>query len=240
MTLEQLGNRRRRGARRRAGRSCSTTTHCRPRCMEALEEHGVLVFRGLHIDDETQVAFSKRLDDVGKAEPAEPPRDLHRHARPGQEPRPPTTCVGPFDWHIDGAQDEVPTKATMLSAHVVAPAGGETEFASTYAAYDDLSDDEKERVRRAARPPFVRGVAASGAPRPHPRGAGALAREARPGAPARLAAPVGAALPGHRRHRGPRRRDGPRRGQGAARRPARRVRRRPSASTATSGRWVTW
>ena len=39
-------------------------------CMEALEENGVLVFRELHVDDETQVAFSKRLDDVGKAEPA--------------------------------------------------------------------------------------------------------------------------------------------------------------------------
>ena len=42
--------------------------------MEALEENGVLVFRELHIDDDTQVAFSKRLDDVGKAEPAAPPR----------------------------------------------------------------------------------------------------------------------------------------------------------------------
>ena len=39
-------------------------------CMEALEENGVLVFRELFIDDETQVAFSKRLDDGGKAEPA--------------------------------------------------------------------------------------------------------------------------------------------------------------------------
>ena len=33
----------------------------------------------------------------------------------------------------------------MLSAKVVATKGGETEFASTYAAYDDLGDDEKER-----------------------------------------------------------------------------------------------
>ena len=33
----------------------------------------------------------------------------------------------------------------MLSAKVVAPEGGETEFISTYAAYADLSDEEKER-----------------------------------------------------------------------------------------------
>src|ERR1700733_13092737 len=43
-------------------------------CMEALQENGVLVFRKLHIDDDTQVAFSKRLDYVGKAEPSAPPR----------------------------------------------------------------------------------------------------------------------------------------------------------------------
>ena len=33
----------------------------------------------------------------------------------------------------------------MLSAHVISATGGETEFASTYAAYDDLTDAEKER-----------------------------------------------------------------------------------------------
>ena len=36
--------------------------------------------------------------------------------------------------------------ATMLSAHAVAESGGETEFASSYAAYDDLDDDEKARL----------------------------------------------------------------------------------------------
>jgi alpha-ketoglutarate-dependent taurine dioxygenase len=34
--------------------------------------------------------------------------------------------------------------ATVLSAHAVAASGGETEFASTYAAYDALSEDEQE------------------------------------------------------------------------------------------------
>ena len=55
---------------------------------------------------------------------------------------------GTFDWHIDGctpANDVPPLKASLLSAHAVAEKGGETEFASTYAAYEDLDDDEKER-----------------------------------------------------------------------------------------------
>ena len=48
---------------------------------------------------------------------------------------------GTFDWHLDGATDDIPIMATVLSAHAVAASGGETEFASTYAAYDALSDD---------------------------------------------------------------------------------------------------
>jgi alpha-ketoglutarate-dependent taurine dioxygenase len=52
---------------------------------------------------------------------------------------------GTFDWHIDGCTDDVPIMATILSAHAVAESGGETEFASTYAAFESLTDDEKEQ-----------------------------------------------------------------------------------------------
>lgn len=114
------------------------------RCMEALEEHGVLVFRGLHLDDETQVAFSQRLDDVGKAVPAEAPKIFTVTLDPAKNPIA-DYLRGTFAWHIDGAQDEVPTKATILSAKVVATEGGETEFASTYLAYEELSAEEKAR-----------------------------------------------------------------------------------------------
>ena len=113
-------------------------------CMEALEENGVLVFRQLHLDDETQVRFSKRLDDVGKAEPAPLPSIYTVSLNPSKSHTAAYTR-GTFNWHIDGAQDDVPAKATTLSAVVLSTTGGETEFASTYAAYDDLSADEKER-----------------------------------------------------------------------------------------------
>ena len=134
-------------------------------CMEALEEHGVLVFRDLHVDDETQVAFSKRLDDVGKAEPAEPPRIFMVTLDPAKNPVA-DYLRGTFAWHIDGAQDEVPTKATMLSAKVVATEGGETEFASTYAAYDDLENEEKERLEACASSIPSRRRSASSIPTP--------------------------------------------------------------------------
>jgi alpha-ketoglutarate-dependent taurine dioxygenase len=112
--------------------------------MGALEENGVLVFRELHVDDETQVAFSKRLDDVGKAEPATPPAIYLVSLDPAKSHTASYTR-GTFHWHIDGAQDDVPAKATTLSAKAVSATGGDTEFASTYAAYDDLSEEEKQR-----------------------------------------------------------------------------------------------
>jgi alpha-ketoglutarate-dependent taurine dioxygenase len=112
--------------------------------MAALEENGVLVFRALHVDDETQIALSKKLDDVGKAEPATPPT-IYTVSLDPTKSHTASYTRGTFNWHIDGAQDDVPTKATTLSAKAVSTTGGETEFASTYAAYDDLRDDEKER-----------------------------------------------------------------------------------------------
>jgi alpha-ketoglutarate-dependent taurine dioxygenase len=112
--------------------------------MEALEAHGALVFRGIDVDDDTQIAFSKRLDDVGKAEPAAAPSIYVVSLDPAKSHTAAYTR-GTFNWHIDGAQDDVPTKATTLSARAVSDRGGETEFASTYAAYDDLTDEEKDR-----------------------------------------------------------------------------------------------
>ena len=49
----------------------------------------------------------------------------------------------------------------MLSAHAVAASGGETEFASTYAAYEDLSDEEQERYLSLRVVHSHRGVAAT-------------------------------------------------------------------------------
>ncbi len=113
-------------------------------CLEALEANGVLVFRGLHIDDETQVAFSKLLGQVEVFGTAERPEIFPVSLNPARSPWA-EYLRGTFDWHIDGATDIVPIMATLLSAHATAESGGETEFASTYAAYDELTDDEKER-----------------------------------------------------------------------------------------------
>jgi alpha-ketoglutarate-dependent taurine dioxygenase len=53
---------------------------------------------------------------------------------------------GSFFWHIDGASDETPNFAAMLTARVLSPTGGETEFANTYAAWEDLPESEKKAL----------------------------------------------------------------------------------------------
>ena len=54
---------------------------------------------------------------------------------------------GAFFWHIDGANDDVPAKATMLNCRVLAEEGqGDTLVANTYAAYEDLPDDDKKLI----------------------------------------------------------------------------------------------
>ncbi|MGH3968286.1 MAG: TauD/TfdA dioxygenase family protein [Mycobacterium sp.] len=117
--------------------------------LDALEENGVLVFPGMHLNPEAQVEFCRRLGEIDYSS------DGH-HSVPGIYPI--TLDVSKnssaaylratFDWHIDGCTpvgDECPQKATVLSAVHVAERGGETEFANSYAAYDALSDEEKQR-----------------------------------------------------------------------------------------------
>jgi alpha-ketoglutarate-dependent taurine dioxygenase len=113
--------------------------------LEALEANGALVFRGLSLDDEAQVAFSRKLGAVEKLGQGEHPEIFLVTLDPKRN-RAAAYLKGTFDWHIDGCTDDVPIMATMLSAHDVADSGGETEFASSYQAYEDLSDQEKERL----------------------------------------------------------------------------------------------
>ena len=111
--------------------------------LDALEANGALVFRDLHLDDETQVAFSRKLGTLEKLGQGEYPEIFLVTLDPTRNPAA-TYLKGTFHWHIDGCTDDVPIMATMLSAHAVAESGGETEFASSYQAYEHLSDEDKQ------------------------------------------------------------------------------------------------
>ncbi|MBO0852392.1 MAG: TauD/TfdA family dioxygenase [Nocardia sp.] len=112
-------------------------------CLEALETHGVLLFPQLHADDESQAAFCHKLGELVQF-PLYPNPDVMEISFDPDNPNREYFASNDY-WHLDGFMDEVPAKASIMSAHVVTEKGGETAFASTYVAYDDLSDEEKER-----------------------------------------------------------------------------------------------
>ena len=118
--------------------------------LEALEDNGVLVFPGLNLDPATQVAFCRRLGEVDHSSDGHHPvAGIYPITLDKSKNSSAAYLRATFDWHIDGCtptEDEFPQKATVLSAVQVAERGGETEFASTYGAYDELSDEEKERL----------------------------------------------------------------------------------------------
>ncbi len=110
-------------------------------CVEALKWRGVLLVRGADFDDETQLAFSRKIGEVVNVGGSELfTVSLDRSKNVAAE-----YLKGTFNWHIDGTTDPVPIKATTLTARHVAMVGGGTEFASTYAAYENMP--EKERAR---------------------------------------------------------------------------------------------
>lgn len=116
--------------------------------LDALGQYGVLVFRGLHLEPEAQVEFCQRLGEIDYAGADDPIPGVMRVTLDRSKSTSAAYLKGTLFWHIDGctpAGDECPQMATILSAKAVAERGGETEFASTYAAYDDLSDEEKRR-----------------------------------------------------------------------------------------------
>jgi alpha-ketoglutarate-dependent taurine dioxygenase len=117
-------------------------------CQAALDEHGVVVYRDLHIGDADLAAFSELLGTV--VAPRMGAIDGHPTVT-AISLDPAESSLAAYQrstiyWHIDGATDEVPQKGTLLTALVVADEGGDTEFASTYAAYAALPGDEKAEL----------------------------------------------------------------------------------------------
>ncbi|MGV0794243.1 TauD/TfdA dioxygenase family protein [Mycolicibacterium sp. XJ1819] len=117
--------------------------------LEALEDNGVLVFPGLGLAPQAQVSFCRRLGEIDHSSDGHHPvAGIYPVTLDPSKNSSAAYLRATFDWHIDGCtptNDEFPQKATVLSALRVADRGGETEFASSYGAYDELTDDEKQR-----------------------------------------------------------------------------------------------
>lgn len=124
--------------------------------IELFERFSVLVLRGLHLTDQQQLALSRQfgplektktgtlgtgtelifltnLDSTGKLV-----SQTHRQWLEG---------LGNQLWHSDSSFKPVPAHASLLSAHLVPPDGGETQFASTRVAYQKLTPEQKAFIQ---------------------------------------------------------------------------------------------
>ena len=126
----------------------------------AMDRHAVLVFRDQPVDEEQQLAFTRWFGtlDLGlKKVLRAPNRFKHEESIDisnvgldgevlGRNHRKQFSNIANQLWHSDSSFQQPPAKYSLLSALVVPPRGGETEYADMRAAYDALPDDMKARI----------------------------------------------------------------------------------------------
>ena len=110
---------------------------------ELLEERGVLVFPKINFTDDEQVEFTRTL---GTLAPEMAGETMYKVTLDTKENALADYLKGSLYWHIDGTMNDVPILASILSSKVLSPTGGNTEFSNTYAAWDDLSDEDKQEI----------------------------------------------------------------------------------------------
>jgi alpha-ketoglutarate-dependent 2,4-dichlorophenoxyacetate dioxygenase len=126
-----------------------------------MDRYAVLVFHDQKITDEQQMAFSKNfgpLEDARGGNITKPEdkrlatgmNDVSNLGRDGQ-PLPRESRVRLFNlgnmlWHSDSSFRSIPAKYSLLSARLVNPTGGNTEFADMRAAYDTLDAATKALI----------------------------------------------------------------------------------------------
>lgn len=108
---------------------------------DALMEHQVVFFRDQDITRDQHKDFGRRFGELHIHPSAPAPEGhpeilmIHADATSRQ--------VAGHRWHSDVSCDPEPPMGSILRLHTVPPAGGDTLFASMYAAYDALSERMK-------------------------------------------------------------------------------------------------
>ncbi len=112
---------------------------------ELMERRGVLVFPQVGFTDDEQVAFTQTL---GNLAPEMAGELIYKVTLDSAANSRSDYLKGSWYWHIDGTMNKVPILASLLSGKVLSPTGGETDFCNTYAAYDDLSAEDKKAYEK--------------------------------------------------------------------------------------------
>lgn len=106
-----------------------------------LEQRGVLLFRGIEMTAEQQLAFGTTLGTPRR----ESGVDITKISADKREsPVYAEYSASTYLYHFDDTYADVPALASILRAKVLAPEGGQTQFVNTYAMYEDLPEEERD------------------------------------------------------------------------------------------------
>ncbi|NKB55129.1 MAG: taurine dioxygenase [Alphaproteobacteria bacterium] len=109
---------------------------------DALITHQVIFFRDQTMTLEQHKAFGRRFGEL-HIHPAAPAPEGHPEVVTIHADENSTEVSGGQQWHTDVSADVAPPMGSILHLHQVPEPGGDTLFASMYAAYEALSDEMK-------------------------------------------------------------------------------------------------
>ncbi len=128
---------------------------------DGMDRWGVLVFHDQRFDDTTQLAFSRNFGPLEISSGAELSKPEDNRLQPemadisnldvrsnlrAADDKKRLGALGNRLWHSDASFRAIPAKYSMLSARIVPPTGGNTEFADMRTAYDALDEETKAEV----------------------------------------------------------------------------------------------
>ena len=136
-----------------------TRDEARDAVREAFDTYSVLLFRGQQVTDDLQEAFSRRFGpletgkvaSLGEGTPFSILTNVDRATGALVAPDHKESLRARANqlWHTDSSYKREPAVASVLSARVIPPSGGETEFASQRLAWDRLPVELRERLHDA-------------------------------------------------------------------------------------------
>ncbi len=111
---------------------------------DAFSDFGVIFFRDQSLTPEQHIAFARRWGkiDINKFFRADA---THPEIAEVRKEADQTINIG-GGWHTDHSYDQIPAMGSILVARELPEFGGDTLFASMYAAYEALSDGLKETL----------------------------------------------------------------------------------------------
>jgi taurine dioxygenase len=120
------------------------TEAARETIRHALAQRGVVFFRDQSLTPDQHIALARQFGDINVNRFFSHLEGYPEIALVEKEPKQTKNIGG--GWHTDHSYDRVPAMGSLLYARETPPRGGDTQFASMYAAYDALSEGLKQTL----------------------------------------------------------------------------------------------